>query len=247
VHEEPAAPATAAPGAAGATAPSGTLALVLRPLGYWCLAWVWLVIWLITVLIAPGALAYVYFDDEIVLGQALGDTPFFGYVMLVLVLVPIVAAIMGPAAMFYLPTMTWPLALLCFVYAFRGLRPSYASERLSHTTQAPRGTTLGPPTIGTVALSLKPNRRSRVTDVLMKWYMAGWSLEMPTFLAALPAGLAWVLLFVWASRDIAEPVRQGCLAAAVVLVLVSVVLVARALRADFRRWTPASAGGRDPR
>ncbi len=87
-----------------------------------------------------------------------------------------------------------------------------------------------------MALSLTPNRRSRVTDMLMKWYMAGWSLEMPTFLAALPAGLGWVLMFVWASRDIAEPVRQGCLVGAVVLVLASVVLVARVLRADFGRW-----------
>ncbi|MFD6175618.1 MULTISPECIES: hypothetical protein [unclassified Isoptericola] len=220
---------------AGDEAPT-TAALALRPLGYFCLAWVWVVIWLVTVLIAPGAVVYVYFDDEIILGQVLSDTSVVGLVMLVVVLVPILAAIMGPAAMFYLPTMTWPLAALCFVYAFRALRPSYAAERLSHSTSAPRGTTLGPPTVGTVALSLKPNRRSRATDVLMKWYMAGWSLQMPTFVGALPAGVGWVLMFVWASRDIAPPVRTACLVGAVALVLVSVVLVARALRADFRRW-----------
>jgi len=216
--------------------PPSRASLVLRPVGYFSLAWVWAAIWLVAVLLAPGAVAYVYLDDEIVLGRVLSETPFLGSVLLVVLVVPILAAVMGPGAMFYLPTMCWPLALLSFTYAFRALRPSYAGERLSYTTQAPRGSSLGPPTIGTIALSLKPNRRSRSTDVLMKWYMAGWSLEMPTFLGALPAGLGWVLLFVWASRDIPAGVRQACLVVAVVLVLVSVVLVARALRADFRRW-----------
>ncbi|MFC7877940.1 hypothetical protein [Isoptericola sp. NPDC057391] len=225
----------------GRGAPPSRAALLWRPVGYFCLAWAWVLLWLVAVLLAPGAIVYVALDDEIILGQVLGETPVFGWVMLVLVVVPILAAVMGPAASFYLPTMAWPLALLCFTYAFRALRPSYAGERLSHTTHAPRGTSLGPPTIGTVALSLKPLRPSRFTDGLMKWYMAGWSLEMPTFLAALPAGLGWVLLFVWASRDIADPVRVACLALAVVLVLLSVVLVARALRKDFRRWTPRDA------
>lgn len=212
-------------------------ALLLRPLGYFCLAWVWVLLWLVAALLAPGAIAYVYFDDEIILGQVLGDTPVFGWVMLILVVVPILAAAMGPAASFHLPTMAWPLALLCFTYTVRALRPSYARERLSHTAHTPRGTTLGPPTVGTVALSLKPNRPSRFTDMLMKWYMAGWSLEMPRFRAMLPAGTAWVLLFVWASRDVPEPVRTACLVVAIVLVVVSVVLVARTLRADFARWS----------
>lgn len=226
---------------AGREAAPSRAALAWRPVGYFCLAWVWVLLWLVAVLLAPGSIVYVAMDDEIVLGQVLGETPVFGWVMLVLVVVPILAAVMGPAASFYLPTMAWPLALLCFTYAVRALRPSYARERLSHTTHAPRGTSLGPPTIASVALSLKPLRSSRLTDGLMKWYMAGWSLEMPTFLAALPAGLGWVLLFVWASRDVAEPVRLACLVLAVALVLVSVVLVARALRKDFRRWSP---GGR---
>lgn len=154
------------------------------------------------------------------------------------VVVPILAAVMGPGAMFWVPTMGWLLVVLCFTYAFRGLRPSYAKEPLSCTTQAPRGSTLGPPTIGTVALSLKPVRRSRFTDTIMKWYMAGWDLHMEIFLAALPAGVGWVCLFGWASRDIEESLRQGLLVAGCVLVLVSVVLVTRAIRVLFKRWRP---------
>ncbi|WP_454851543.1 hypothetical protein [Promicromonospora soli] len=214
------------------------MALLLRPVGYWCLAWVWVVIWAVGVLLAPGSIAYVYFDDEIILGQVLGDTPFLGIVALVVIVVPILVAVMGPGAMFWVPTMGWPLAVLCFIYAFRGLRPSYAKEPLSYTTQAPRGATLGPPTIGTVALSLKPVRRSRFTDTIMKWYMAGWDLHMEIFLAALPAGLGWVCLFGWASRDVDESLRQGLLVAGSVLVLISCVLVTRALRVLFRRWRP---------
>jgi hypothetical protein len=156
----------------------------------------------------------------------------------VVVVVPILAAVMGPGAMFWVPTMGWLLVVLCFTYAFRGLRPSYAKEPLSCTTQAPRGSTLGPPTIGTVALSLKPVRRSRFTDTIMKWYMAGWDLHMEIFLAALPAGVGWVCLFGWASRDIEESLRQGLLVAGCVLVLVSVVLVTRAIRVLFKRWRP---------
>lgn len=226
-----------APVAERRAASPARLALVLRPLGYWCLAWVWVVLWLVTVLLAPGALVYVRFDDKIVLGDVLADSPVLGLVGLVVIVVPLLAAVMGPGAMFYLPTMTWPLATLCFVYASRALRPSFARERLSHTTYVPRGTVVGPPTIGSVALSLKPSRRSRVTDVLMKWYMAGWSLEMPVFRAGLPAGLGWVVLLGWAAQDVSDPVRWTCAGLGAALVLTSVVLVGRALRASFRGWS----------
>jgi hypothetical protein len=214
----------------------GTASLILRPIGYWCLAWVWVTLWVVGVLLAPGSIAYVYFDDEIQLGQVLGETSILGVLLLLIIIVPILAAVMGPGAMFWVPTMAWPLAVLCFTYAFRGLRPSYAREPLSYTTQAPRGSTLGPPTIGTVALSLKPVRHSRFTDTMMKWYMAGWDLHMEIFLAMLPAGVGWLCFFGWASRDVAEPVRAGLLAAGCVLVLVSVVLVTRALRTLFKQW-----------
>lgn len=216
----------------------GGVSLVLRPVGYWCLAWVWVGIWVAGVLIAPGSIAYMYFDDENMLGEVLREESVVGLILLAVLIAPLLAAVMGPGAMFWVPTMAWPLALLCFVYAFRGLRPSYAREPLSYTTQAPRGSTLGPPTIGTVALSLKPVRRSRTTDTLMKWYMAGWDLHMEIFFAALPAGVGWLCFVGWASRDIAEPVRQGLLVAGGVLVLVSVVLVARALRTLFEQWRP---------
>src|SRR5690606_21388306 len=159
----------------------GLVRLILRPIGYWSLAWVWLTIWFVGILLAPGSVAYVYADDEVQLGNLLRETPFIGLVLQVVLFVPLLAAIMGPGAMFWVPTMAWPLALLSFAYAFRGLRPSYAREPLSCTTQAPRGGTPGPPTIGTVALSLKPVRRTRYTDTLMKWYMAGWDLHMEIF------------------------------------------------------------------
>lgn len=214
----------------------GTAALLLRPVGYWCLAWVWVALWLVGISLAPGAVAYVWSDDEVQLGSVLADSSVVALAALVVLIVPLLAAVMGPGAMFWVPTMAWPLALLCFTYAFRALRPSYAREPLSYTTQAPRGSTVGPPTIGTVALSLKPVRRTRVSDVLMKWYMVGWDLHTGVFFAALPAGLGWVCFFVWASRDVAEPVRQGLLGAGCALVLVSVVLVARAVRDLFRQW-----------
>lgn len=217
----------------------GLVRLILRPIGYWSLAWVWLTIWFVGILLAPGSVAYVYADDEVRLGTVLRETPFIGLVLLVVLFVPLLAAIMGPGAMFWVPTMAWPLALLSFAYAFRGLRPSYAREPLSCTTQAPRGGTPGPPTIGTVALSLKPVRRTRYTDTLMKWYMAGWDLHMEIFFAALPAGVGWVALCAWASQDISTPVRQGLLVAGCALVLVSVVLVARAVRGLFAQWDEA--------
>lgn len=229
---------TGLPGDASADKAPGTASLLLRPIGYWCLAWVWVFLWIVGILLAPGSIAYMYLDDEGMLGEVLGDTSFLGVLVLLVIIVPILVAVMGPGAMFWAPTMAWPLAVLSFTYASRALRPSYARERLSYTTEASLGATLGPPTIKGVALSLKPVRRSRFTDMIMKWYMAGWDLHMEIFLAALPAGLGWVCFFCWTSRDIAEPVRQGLLVAGCVLVLASVVLVTRALRTLFKQWQP---------
>jgi Na+-transporting methylmalonyl-CoA/oxaloacetate decarboxylase gamma subunit len=220
--------------ASGDRRPS-TVALALRPLGYLLLALLWTILWSITVLIPLGALAYLAFDDPQAVvattharlsspGDAIG---------MALVFLPLVALVMGPAAIFHLPTMTWPLAVLNLVHAVRALRPSYARERLSFTTWQSRDESLGPPGFGPVALSFQPVRQSRFTLAVMRFYAAGWSLDGRMFRAMLPVGAAWAFAIVVVVPGFAPAEKLVCLVLTVALILASVVLGVRAFRARF--------------
>jgi hypothetical protein len=220
--------------------PPGPVALALRPFGYLGLAVIWVTLWLIAVAIPAGALVYLAVDDPAAVVDNLGRqfaNP-FTTLATVAILIPLIAVIMGPGAIFHLPMMCWPLAVLCVVYAVRALRPSYAREKLSFTTWQARGESIGPPTVGDLALSLQPVRSTRLTDVVMRFYIAGWSLDMPMFVAMLPVGAAWSVMVGAVVPGFSTTVRIVCLALAVLLTLASAVLGVRAFRRRFRGVEP---------
>jgi hypothetical protein len=219
----------------------GPGAVALRPVGYLLVGLVWCAIWLAALLLLVGSVVYAVTDDALADGlrdrfSSPGDTA-----AMVLVVVPILTVVMGPVAVWQLPTASWPLAVLSFIYVGRSLRPSYAREKLSYTSTAPRGTSFGPPTVGDVAMSLQPLRRSRFTDAVMRFYAAGWTLDGRMFVAMLPVGLAWTTVVVGLFPGLAAPVHVAFLALSVVLVLVSVVLGVRTFR---RRFPAAPRAGR---
>jgi hypothetical protein len=219
-----------------------SLGLALRPFGYLLLAVVWTILWLVTLAIPVGALVYLAVDDPDAVVDAMGrqlSNPVTAAALL-LVVVPFVAVVMGPGAIFHLPTMCWPLAVLSWTYVVRSLRPSYAREKLSFTTWQARDRSLGPPGFGDVALSLQPVRPSRSTDAVMRFYVAGWSLDGRMFVAMLPVGVAWAALVGVVVPGFPTAVRVVCLTLAVLLALASVVLGARAFR---RRFAAPDARG----
>ncbi|AEG45263.1 hypothetical protein [Isoptericola variabilis] len=218
----------------------GPARLALRPLGYLLVGLVWTAIFVVAVLLWVGTLVYVAVDDSVDVGAMLDrvasdPAEAVGFALAL----PLLAAVMGAGAMFLLPTASFPLAALSFVYAMRALRPSYAGERLSFTVQAGAGQTIGLPTLHSVALSLLPVRRSRVTDALVRVYAAGWTPTARSVLAAVPAGVGWLLAVAAVSEGLPGPARVACGVLAVVLVVVSAVLVVRAVRAR----SAADAGG----
>src|SRR5690606_3847017 len=163
----------------------GTVSLALRPLGYLLVGLVWLAIWLVVVALGPGILVWIAVDGTMTFGEVAGNQPAESWVVAGLLVVPIVVAVWGPGVFWYLPCATWPPAALSFLYVIRSLLPRYAAERLSHSERAPRGTSLGPPTVGGVTLSLQPVRPTRLTDLLMKFYLSGWDIDGRAFLAML--------------------------------------------------------------
>jgi hypothetical protein len=213
----------------------GPAALVLRPFGYLGMTAVWTALWLIALAIPAGTLAYLAFDDpEAVVGNLSQRfaNPVEAIAMVVF-LVPLIALIMGPGAIFHLPFMCWPLAVLSLTYTLRALRPSYAGEKLSFTTYQARGESIGPPTVGDLALSLQPVRSTGFTDAVMRFYIAGWSLDGPMFKAMLPVGAAWSFLVPVVVPGFDPTLRVVCLGVAVVLTFVSLVLGVRAFRGRF--------------
>ncbi|MFC8731954.1 hypothetical protein ACFT5B_05795 [Luteimicrobium sp. NPDC057192] len=218
----------------------GPAAVALRPLGYLGIGVVWCVVLLVAVLVLVGSVAYVLTDDQLVEGiRDRFSTP-GGVAGEVLVIIPILTVVMGPVAAWQLPTASWPLMVLSFTFAVRSVRPSYAAEKLSYTSTAPAGTSFGPPTTSDLAMSLQPLRRSRFTDAVMRFYVAGWTLDGAMFVAMLPAGLAWTTVVVGLFPGLSRPVHVAFLALSVVLVLASVVLGVRAFR---RRFPAVPRGG----
>jgi hypothetical protein len=146
---------------------------------------------------------------------------------------PLVAVLAGPVVLWWLPNCTWPLAALSFVYVVRSLNPSYRNEKLSFTAYGARGSTLGPPTISGVALSLQPVRNTALTRFLMRFYVAGWQPSGRGFLAMLPAGVGWLLLFPAIAIDVSPTTNVVCGVLAVALIVWSLVWALRTA------WAPA--------
>lgn len=212
----------------------GTVSLALRPFGYLLVGLVWLAIWLVVVALGPGILVWIAVDGTMTFGEVAGNQPAESWVVAGLLVVPIVVAVWGPGVFWYLPCATWPPAALSFLYVIRSLLPRYAAERLSHSERAPRGTSLGPPTVGGVTLSLQPVRPTRLTDLLMKFYLSGWDIDGRAFLAMLPAGLAFVLAFPALATDMPVGVRVGCGVSTVALAIWSTLRVRSRFRDRFR-------------
>ncbi|MDF2807828.1 MAG: hypothetical protein K0S43_2774, partial [Cellulosimicrobium sp.] len=97
------------------------------------------------------------------------------------------------------------------------------------------GTTIGPPVPGPVAMSLQPQRRSRLTDTLVRFSACGWNLDFREFWPAVPAGIAWALASVGASTALPPGWRVGLVVAAVPFALWSVVALRRAWTWRFHR------------
>ncbi|MCK0118057.1 hypothetical protein MWU57_13540 [Isoptericola sp. S6320L] len=218
--------------AGGGAEPPGRAALVLRPLGYLLVGLVWTTIWLLAVLLLVGSVPYLAFVDSEGLVAGVEDrltTP-LGVLGLVVVGLPVLALAIG-AGGWYVLTASWPLAVLSFTYAVRALRSDYRGERLSRTSTAVWGSSLGPPTVGRVALSLQPVRATPFTDAVMRFYAAGWSVDGRTVLAMLPAGLAWPAAITALVPGVSGAVHLVAGLLAVVLLATSAVLGVRAFRA----------------
>jgi hypothetical protein len=218
---------------------------VLRPFGYLAIGLVWTAIAGVILLVGPGAFVVVaVVDGGLELGEiwsSLVADP--SEMAAFFVSLPLLVLLWGPGVLWYLPSASWPLAVLSFVYVGRSLRPRYASEALSRTTWAGRGQTLGLPTVGGVALSLQPVRDTAATRVLMRFYVSGWRPDGRMFVAMLPAGAAWLVGLVGFSHDVASLTRVLLLAVFSALAGWSVVLGRRAWRRRFDE-TPVLDGVR---
>ncbi|GAA1715822.1 hypothetical protein GCM10009809_09960 [Isoptericola hypogeus] len=212
----------------------GRVALTLRPVGYLLIGVVWSAIWLVGLLLLVGSVPFLAYVDPEPLVRGVGErlaNPVEA-IALVVIAWPILALAIGPGGWFVL-TASWPLAVLSFVYLARALNPAYAGEKLSFTTRAPRGSTFGPPTLSGVALSLQPVRTTSFTDAVMRFYVAGWTLDGRTVLAMIPAGLAWPLAVLALIPGVSGTVHVVAGTLAVALVASSVVLGTRAFRRRF--------------
>lgn len=225
----------------------GRVALALRPAGYLLIGVVWSAIWLVAVLLLVGSVPYLAYVDSSDLVSGVGErfADPVEAIAFVLVALPVLALAIGPGG-WHVLTASWPLAVLSFVYAGRALSARYAGEKLSFTTRAPRGSTFGPPTVGGVALSLQPVRRTPFTDGVMRWYVAGWTLDGRTILAMLPAGLAWPFAVAALVPGVSDTVHVVAAALAVALLVTSAVLGRRAFRRRFGPEGGAASAGATP-
>ncbi|MFD2797425.1 hypothetical protein ACFS27_27980 [Promicromonospora vindobonensis] len=210
-----------------------TSSLVLRPFGYLLIGSVWLMIWIFALGVPAGSVIYLVLDEDIVNGLGERFANPIEAIAVVVLLVPLMALIMGPGAIWHLPTAAWPPMVLSYLYAVRSLRPSYAGEKLSFSSWSARGSTFGPPTAGDVSMSLQPVRRSGLTDLVMRFYVSGWDLEGRMFLAMLPAGFAWSAAVVAFFPGLPDPVHLVFRVVTALLLLSSAVLGFLAFRARF--------------
>lgn len=168
--------------------------LLLRPFGYLAVALIWTVLSAVTVglsaaltigLASSGWHAQHLFHDV--------NPVVFSVELAIIAL--IWASLVG-FLLIMLPLACAPLAVLAWTYVVRALRPEFAADKLSRTTQ--RRDTIGPQTVtGTVAISLLPVRATRWTDFWLRLYSAGWSPNGRIWLAGLPWGVATFVMPGW--------------------------------------------------
>jgi hypothetical protein len=220
----------------GGARPSSA-SLALRPLGYVLIGLVWLALWAAVVVLAWGIPVWGLIDGTLTVAEFTepATSSVGGFLALVLVVAPIMVIIGGPVLLWWLPNCTWPLASLSFLYVMRSLNPAYRGEKLSFTAQGARGSTLGPPTVSTVALSLQPVRTSALARFLMRFYAAGWQLDGRSFFVMLPAGVGWLLVFPAIAMDVTRTTNVVC---GVIAALLIVFSLAWALRLTFVRPRP---------
>lgn len=208
---------------------------MLRPFGYLLVGLIWLALWLAVLGLAWGLPVYAAISGTMTVEEftapATGSVG--GFIGTVLVGAPLVIIIFGPGVLWYLACATWPLAALSFLYVVRSLQPSYAGEKLSRSEYTQRGETLGLPTIAGTTLSLQPVRANRLTDLLMAFYMSGWKPDGRTFLAMLPGGLGYILVYPALAADVSSTTNMVCGVLAVVLLAASYVWALLILRKRF--------------
>ncbi|WP_435737436.1 hypothetical protein V5D56_02230 [Cellulosimicrobium sp. PMB13] len=221
--------------------PLGAARLVLRPLGYLTIGLVWTTIALVPLALYLSPVVVAVFAPVQPLAEMLRQDP--DPVIGTLIVSPVAMVLAGPV-FWYVSCATWPLAALSFVYAGRSLRPSFRAEPLSFTDYAAPGTTLGPPTSGSVALSLQPVRASRLTTTLMRFYACGWQPLFREFGPAFPAGVGWALLSVVIIPLLPTAPRAVLAVVALALYAWSVVLLRRRWVWRFHRER-ARAGRRE--
>jgi hypothetical protein len=218
--------------------PRNRVQLALRPFAYLLLGIFWTAMGLLFFALGPGFLIFALVDGTMTLGEqwrSLVSQP--SEMAAFVVAVPLLSLLWGAAVLWMLPCASWPLAGLAWVHLARSLRPRFAGDALSYTTWGGRGETFGV-TATNVALSLQPVHRSRLTDLLMRFYRMGWTPRWSEIGWATPAGLAW-LMYVVALADDAPPVLRVVLAlAGTALVVLTVVK----LRVQWRvRYDPTFA------
>lgn len=209
-------------------------ALGWRPFGYLLVGLVWLAIWAAVFALGWGILIYGVVSGELTVAEFTepATSSVGSFLGMVLFLAPVLAVIMGPIVNWWLPNCTWPLAALSFVYIGRSLRPSYRHEKLSFTAYGDATRTLGQPTISSTSLSLQPVRNTALTRFLMRFYVAGWQPSGIGFVAMLPAGFGWLLLFPAIAMDVSATTNLVCGVLGVGLIAGSYVWALRTM------WTP---------
>lgn len=216
------------------TGPPRQWALALRPFGYLLVGLIWLAIWATVFTLAWGILGYGVVSGELTVSEFTDPTsssaPSTGGMLLLAVLL---ALIMGPLVLWWLPNCSWPLAALSFVYVARSLRPSYRGEKLSFTAYSLSDTTFDTPTISNTALSLQPVRNTAVTRFLMRFYAAGWEPSGMGFLAMVPAGFGWLMLYPAIAVDVSPTANLVFGVLGLGLIAWSYIWVLRAM------WAPA--------
>ena len=168
--------------------------LFLRPFGYLLVAVIWTALTAVTLALS-GALAFGLGSSGWSPRDMYHDVSPVAFTLELIFIAALWAALMG-FLLVQLPLATAPLAALAWIYVFRSLRASYASEKLSSTRQS--RDSIGPATVtGTVAMSLLPVRSSPWTDRWMRLYAVGWSPNGSLWFAGLPWGTAMFLLPGW--------------------------------------------------
>lgn len=215
----------------------GRTAVLLRPVGYLLVALVWTALSMVSVALSAsltlGLAASGWHPQDL-----FQDVNIVVFLFELAIIALIWAALVG-MVLIILPLASVPLAMLSWTYVVRALRPSFAHEKLSRTSQSRNS--IGPATVtGTVAMSLQPVRPSRWTDFWMRLYSVGWSPNGRIWLAGLPWGVATFVMPGW----VLWPVNPVAFAIWTLLTLGALAWSARFVRQAIR---PTRRGNRTDR